>query len=87
MSEGIYKIRKGVSQKDFADLVFDLYKNYPNVAKAKIAEFEKTFSSNNPFFKYGKVETFFIMKDNEVFGHIAAASDKRSGDVGFVGFF
>ncbi|MFA6295509.1 MAG: GNAT family N-acetyltransferase [Candidatus Paceibacterota bacterium] len=82
-----YKINTGVSIENYKTLIFNLYKNYPNVAKSKVQEFEKTFSLNNPFFKYGKVENYFIFDDSQVVGHIAVIIDERFDDKGIVGFF
>lgn len=82
-----YKINTGISTEDYKTLIFSLYKNYPNVAKSKVLEFEKAFSLNNPFVKYGKVENYFIFDDGRVVGHIAAVTDERFDDIGTVGFF
>lgn len=87
MNEISYRSEKGVSHKDYTDLVLDLYKKYPLVARAKITEFKKTFSPDNPFFYYGTIENYLIFDGNKVVGHIAAIADRRSGDFGTIGFF
>lgn len=82
-----HKIRRGVRRKDHRILISRLYKNYPNVAKAKISEYEKTFSPGNPFFTYGNAEDYFLFHNGKAVGHIAAIADDRFGDIGSVGFF
>ena len=82
-----YKINTGVSTEDYRVLIFNLYKDYPNVAKSKVLEFEKAFSTDNPFFKYGRVENHFIFDNDKVVGHIAAIADERYEGIGLVGFF
>lgn len=68
-------------------LIVSLYKEYPAVVRPKIAEYEKSFSSSNPFFDYAKVESFFVFEGEKVIGHIAAIADERFLNIGFVGFF
>jgi len=82
-----YKINTSVSIEDYRTLISCLYKKYPNVAKLKVAEFERAFSPNNPFFKYGKVENYFIFDNNRVVGHVAVFADDRFSNIGTVGFF
>jgi len=82
-----YIIKKGVSIEDYQLLVSNLYKNYPKVAVAKIAEYKKSFSPQNPFFEYGNTENYFVFKNGRVIGHISAIVDDRFGDIGSVGFF
>lgn len=82
-----YKIIKNISVDDYSRLVFSLYKDYPIVAHTKINEFKKAFSLDNPFFKYGKVENYFVIKNNEPIAHVSAIIDSRVKDIGFIGFF
>lgn len=82
-----YKIIRGVSVDDYSHLIISLYKEYPSIIKIKINEFKKAFSLENPFFKYGTIENFFIFNNDVPVGHISAIIDDRIGDVGLLGFF
>jgi len=82
-----YEIKNGTSIEDYKVLIYNLYKSYPDVAKAKIFEFDRAFSVSNPFFKYGSVQNYFLFDREKVVGHIAAIFDNRFGEVGSVGFF
>lgn len=80
-------IKTGAVTEHYGALIRRLYKKYAHVAKAKIAEFEKTFSPGNPFFTYGNAENYFLFDYARVVGHIAAIADARSGKAGYIGFF
>jgi GNAT superfamily N-acetyltransferase len=82
-----YTFKKVISTEDYKALISKLYVKYPQVIKAKISEYEKTFSLNNPFFKYGKIESYFLIDGEEVVGHVAAIIDDRFGSIGVLGFF
>lgn len=82
-----YIFKKNISIEDYSLLVSKLYVKYPQVIQSKISEYKKTFSLDNPFFKYGKIESFFIINNNDVVGHISAIIDNRFGDIGIFGFF
>ena len=82
-----YVIKEGIFIDDYRLLLSNLYKNYPKIAVAKITEYEKSFSPENPFFKYGNARNYFVFKDEVVVGHISAIVDGRFGDIGSIGFF
>lgn len=71
-----------------ADLIFDLYVDYPLLAKKKILDLEMANSHKNPFLKFGQIENFLLVDEGRAIAHASAIIDTRlEKSVAIVGYF
>jgi len=77
-------------QKDFIDLMKELYKDY-NHADSYIAYINKLIKSINPSFKFIEIKNFIAYENEKPMGHISAIIDSRlnqdNSPIGIIGFY
>jgi len=73
---------------NYADLIRDLYQEYPFFVENKIQRDAQAFSRTNPFFRHGTVKNIFVLEGDKPLAHGSAIIDHRLPDhVGLIGFF
>jgi GNAT superfamily N-acetyltransferase len=79
--------------KNFIDLPWKIYKNYPHWVPPLKNEVEETLSKEkNPFFKHSEADYYIVKEGNETLGRIAAINNRTHNSfhnekTGFFGFF
>lgn len=93
MAIAIQKVTTRRELREFIDLPWEIYKNYPHWVPPLKAEVEKMVSPGKyPFWNHAVRELFVARKDGKVAGRIAAIRDDHHDRVhgekaGFFGFF
>ena len=77
-------------QKEFINLMRELYKNY-NHADSYIAYINKLIKFINPSFKFIQIKNFIAFENQKPVGHISAIIDSRlkqdNSPIGIIGFY
>ncbi|MBT6691006.1 GNAT family N-acetyltransferase [Candidatus Parcubacteria bacterium] len=62
---------------DYSDLIVDIYRDYPDVARTKVEEARKINNISNPFFNFGSVDNFLLLDQGKPVAHAAVITDSR----------
>tara|TARA_R110002096_G_scaffold426165_3_gene635540 strand:- start:6487 stop:7650 length:1164 start_codon:yes stop_codon:yes gene_type:complete len=89
----IQEVSDKITEKEFHELPFKIYKNDPYWVPHLKQDIQKVFDSQkNKFFRHGEATRFVLHQDGKVIGRVAAfinhkANKKSTAKVGGMGFF
>ena len=70
----------------YSGFLKDHYKSDKRIEQ-QIFEIKSQLSKQNPFFQFGRIQSFLVEEKETIVGHCTAIIDNRNNEVGLIGFY